>query len=242
MNALSRFLRFIKKYFVNPEWRCLACGAEIFEEGAHFCKKCKEELPFIEGAYCNHCGRKTKVPEEYCNTCKNVLVNIDKGRSVFRYDKPVNGLIKRAKYKGEKYILSAFAEYLASAYFKHYMAADFICYVPMTAKTEKRRGYNHGKVLAEMVSELTKVPVLHCIEKKRETERQVKLTREERRKNLDGAFRITDKKAVKGKTALIIDDVATTGATSETLAELLKKSGAAAVLLLTVASVSFDNE
>lgn len=241
MKVFRRFFGFLKRYFFNPEWRCLACGAEIFEDNAFFCDKCNNELPFIQGAYCNHCGRKTKVPEEYCNTCKNVLVAIDKGRSVFTYDKPINALIKRAKYNGEKYILQALADYLAIAYFKHYMAADFICYVPMTVKTEKSRGYNHGKVLAENLSERINVPVFHCIEKKKETERQAKLTREERKRNLDNAFRITDKKLVKGKTALIVDDVSTTGATAENLAELLKKSGAAAVLLLTVASVSFDN-
>ena len=46
-----------------------------------------------------------------------------------------------------------------------------------------------------------------------------------------------DKKAVRGKNVLLIDDVSTTGATGEAVAQKLKKAGALRVHLLTVASV-----
>ena len=46
---------------------------------------------------------------------------------------------------------------------------------------------------------------------------------------------------VKDKRVLIVDDVSTTGATSETLAQKLKKAGASEVYLLTIASVAFNH-
>ena len=238
MSFLSRIGAFFRKYFFNPKWRCLSCGKEIFD-GEYFCGECAAKLPIREGAICAHCGRASLIPTEYCDTCKGKLTAIDKGRSAFEYDKPISGLIKRAKYEGEKYILTAFAEYLALMCFKNYLAADFIAYVPMTEKAEKKRGYNHGRILAEKTAEIMNIPVKECIIKTRETKRQAKLNGEQRRKNLIGAFKVTDKSAVKDKTALIIDDVTTTGATAEAIAEALKKAGARSVLLATVAGVSF---
>ena len=58
----------------------------------------------------------------------------------------------------------------------------------------------------------------------------------ERLKNLDGAFRVFDKKSIAGKSVLIIDDVSTTGATAQVIAKRLKSAGAKIVNLLTVAS------
>ena len=106
----------------------------------------------------------------------------------------------------------------------------------MTEKAKRRRGYNQSELLAKSLSEKIGVPTLECLAKVKETKGQVTLRRSERFKNLIEAFRVTDKKAVKGKTVVIVDDVTTTGATAQALAELLKKSGALKVYLLTVAS------
>lgn len=241
MNIFRRLSVFAEKYFFNPKWRCISCGKEIFDESSYFCEECKNKLPIREGAICSHCGRAVPAFTEYCDTCKNRLTAIDKGRSAFEYDKPIKGLIKRAKYDGEKYILTALSEYLASVYFKNYFAADVSVYVPMTERAEKKRGYNHGKILAEQTARITGVPVAHCLVKTKETQRQAKLNGEKRRKNLIGAFKVADKRAVEDKTVLIIDDVTTTGATGEAVAEALKKAGARSVLLLTVAAVSFSD-
>ena len=73
--------------------------------------------------------------------------------------------------------------------------------------------------------------------KVKETKRQATLSRDDRLKNLKGAFRVKNKKEIKDKTVLIVDDVTTTGATGEAVAEKLKKAGAKAVYLLTVASL-----
>ena len=236
MSFFDKVKSFVRKYFFNPKWKCNSCGKEIFE-GEYFCPDCEKQLPFNDKAICEHCGRQVVASENYCSTCKESLLSIDKGRSVFVYDKPISAFIKNAKYDNKKYLLELFARYLSSAYLKHYFNADYITYIPMTEKALKKRGYNQSQVLANLVGLKVNVEVIGCLEKTKETDRQAKLTKLERLKNLEGAFKVVKRKEIKDKVILIIDDVTTTGATAENVAKRLKNAGAKTVYLLTVASV-----
>lgn len=235
---LSKILTF---GLYNPKWRCNVCGKEIFDEG-YFCKECLNSFPYNDKTFCQHCGRETETPADYCLTCKGFMVSVDTARSVFTYKKPINSLIKKAKYNHGRYLLTAFAEMMANLYFKNSFNADVICFVPMTEKRKRRRGYNQSEELAKALSEIIKVPVADCIVKSKETERQAKLGKADRRENLKGSFKVVDKKSVKDKVVLLVDDVTTTGATAEVIAERLKNSGAVKVRLLTVASVPAKKE
>lgn len=235
MALLDRIKKFFEKVFYNPNWRCLACGKEIFEN-QNFCDTCKKTLPYNDGAICEHCGRAVASFEPVCSTCKNILVDLDKCRSSFVYAPPISMLIKKAKYDNGVYIIDYFAKELSVVYFQNYFNADLLVYVPMSVKAEKRRGYNQSKILAEKLSKIVNVPVVECIKKKKETTRQATLSRAERLKNITDAFIVTDKKAVIDKTIVIVDDVTTTGATAQIIAQKLKKAGAKSVNLITVAS------
>ena len=234
---LSKIKAFIKKYFFNPKWRCLNCGKEIFNEKEYFCQKCSSELPFNDKTICEHCGRKVIAAEEYCSTCKNKLIDLDKCRSVFNYQMPINKLIKNLKYDNARYLVDYFSERLSLLYLKSYFNADIITCVPMTEKSKKKRGYNQSELLAKALSEQVGVEYKDLLIKTRETERQARLNKKDRLGNLKGAFKVIDKKTVKDKSVLIVDDVTTTGATSQVIAERLKKAGAKQVFLITIASV-----
>lgn len=234
MGLKTFFVQIFKRYVFNRKWRCLCCGKEIFE--GNFCSECEQKLPYNDGAICGHCGRKVIAFEPYCTTCKGLLVALDLCRSCFSYEEPINKLIKRAKYGNQKYILEYFSERLALLYLKNYFNADGLVFIPMTNKAKTKRGYNQSEILARQVSEKIGVPVIDCVAKTKETKRQATLSRQERRKNLLDAFKVTDKKSVKNKVLVLIDDVTTTGSTAEVLAELLKRAGAQKVYLITVAS------
>ena len=236
MGIKQFFKNFFNKYFYNPHWKCLVCGKEVFEKGQDFCDECKKSLPYNDGPLCAHCGRKVIAFENYCSTCKNVLVDLDMCRSAFSYDYPISKLIKDAKYNRAIYVIDYFAKQLSLVYFQNYFNADYLVYIPMTEKALEKRGYNQSKILAEKLSERINVRVLDCLKKVKDTERQATLGRAERLKNLDGAFRVVDKKLVENKSILIVDDVSTTGATAQAVASRLKKAGAKIVNLITVAS------
>lgn len=232
----NKILQKISSYFFYPNWRCLNCGKEVFE-GQEFCDECLKLLPYNDGAICEHCGRKLIQFSHYCSTCKQRLVSLDTCRSCFNYQPPISKLIKKAKYDGARYLLDYFAKEMSNLYFQNYFNADYLTFVPMTKKAQKRRGYNQSQILAQKLSERIKVPVLDCLVKTHKTKRQATLNKEERIKNLLDSFKVVDKKAVKGKSILIVDDVTTTGATAQVIAERLKNAGALKVYLITVASV-----
>ena len=238
MKVLFRKIKDVfHKYFFNPKWRCVCCNEEIFN-GKYFCEKCENSLPYIGANYCEHCGRRLKQPLNYCSSCKNKMLSVDKARSIYNYEEPISNLIMQLKYFDKQYLAEVFSNSLANLYWKNYFNADYICYVPMTEKAKRKRGFNQGELIAKALSIKINIPVKEVLIKFRETPRQAKLTREQRLKNLKGCFKAQPKKEIIGKTILLVDDVMTTGATSETVAEVLKRKGANAVYLLTVASVT----
>lgn len=211
----------------------------MFSDG-YFCESCEKSFPYNSGNICNHCGRQVVNKQEYCLSCKNTYIAVDTARSVFTYTPPISDLIKKFKFNNKRYLSEIFATFLKDEYVKNGFTADYIVYPPMTDKAKKKRGFNQTELLARHLSQQTGVPFIDNFIKVKDTERQVELSRELRLKNLIGAYKIADKKIIKDKTVLIVDDVLTTGATTEALAKLLKKYGAYKVLVLTIASVPSD--
>ena len=123
-------LKILSLGFYDPHWRCNSCGKEIFE-GGFFCEECEKLLPYNNKTFCDHCGREVINPTGYCSTCKNTMVSVDKARSVFKYGKPISGLIKKAKYDNGKFILDYFAEKLSFLYLKNLFRSEVVCCVPI---------------------------------------------------------------------------------------------------------------
>ncbi|KPJ64470.1 hypothetical protein AMK68_01600, partial [candidate division KD3-62 bacterium DG_56] len=59
-----------------------------------------------------------------------------------------------------------------------------------------------------------------------------------RAENVRGAFDAPDRTAVEGRRLLLIDDLATTGATLEECGRILRRAGAASIAALTLARAS----
>lgn len=227
---------FFDRYFFYDKWSCNLCRKEKFDD-EFFCEECESKLPKNDHNFCDHCGRKTEQKENFCLSCKERQVYLDKARSSFCYEYPISNLIKSYKYYGKKYLVNLFSHYLYQTAIKNDFKPDYICYVPMTKKALRKRKFNHGELLAKQLGEKLSVEVLDCIEKVRETKRQANLDRKERLNNLQGSFHLSQRKIFENKKIIIVDDVLTTGATSEVLAKLIKGANAKSVYLLTIASV-----
>ena len=83
---------------------------------------------------------------------------------------------------------------------------------------------------------------LNALKRARFKRPQVGLTRDQRRRNLSGAFLVPRRRhaAVEGRNVLLVDDVITTGATAEACARALKRAGAARVDVLALALVTSE--
>lgn len=111
--------------------------------------------------------------------------------------------------------------------------ADALVPVPSTSRRNRQRGYDPAGLLAEETGRRLKLPVLPALRRTRETAPQSALPAAERLRNVAGAFAASAR--ARGRSLLLVDDVATTGATAFEAARALESAGAARVGLLLLA-------
>ena len=173
-----------------------------------------------------------------CPYCKSKInrATIENGNLSYGfYGGILKTLILKFKYESDftaGYLLS---KLLVEMIKENEIYADVICYVPMTKKSEKKRGFNQCEVIARHIGYHINVPVSDCIKKIKNTKEQKTLTKEERVKSIKGAFKVSRIKDIKNKNVILIDDVMTTGATINECKDVLKKSGVNSITVLTIA-------
>jgi predicted amidophosphoribosyltransferase len=74
----------------------------------------------------------------------------------------------------------------------------------------------------------------------RPTSSQTSLTKRNRRKNVEGAFKCKEQDVIRGKHVLLVDDVYTTGSTLNECARTLTDAGARSVECLAYARAALD--
>jgi len=113
---------------------------------------------------------------------------------------------------------------------------EVIIPVPLHPAREKTRGFNQSRVLARELGEIVNIDIIEgVLVKPINVPPQTTLTAKERRKNIKGAFKVSDKAKIKDKTILLVDDVFTTGATIQECSTVLINAGAKEVRGITVA-------
>lgn len=99
---------------------------------------------------------------------------------------------------------------------------DLIIPVPLSRKRYRQRGYNQSDYIAQGISEVTHIALrTDCLVRTVDTDTQTHKSQEERWKNTEGIFQVVNPEVLKGKHLLLIDDVATTGATLHACASAL---------------------
>ncbi len=228
------FGTFIKENLFPPAFTCDACGIETF--GTNLCPACLNNMTFNDKRTCPICGRKTVRPE-ICIECKAKPPLFENAVSPLIYEGTVIKLIHKFK-NGEAYLKEYFADLIVPK-LANFENIDYITYVPMTKKAERKRGYNQAKLLAESISKRINIPVVSVIEKVKSTSEQKSLSGKERAKNLKGSFKAQSGQPLLDKNVLLIDDILTTGATADAVCYALFHTGVTKVYLATVASVEY---
>jgi ComF family protein len=118
--------------------------------------------------------------------------------------------------------------------------AAIIAPVPLHRRRLFTRRYNQAALLATSLARSAKAAlVVDLLVRRRNTKIQGRLSSVARRRNVQGAFEVREKRKnfLAGKRVLLIDDVLTTGATVDECARVLGRAGATAVDVLTLARV-----
>jgi ComF family protein len=229
MTALATLGRAALDLLYPP--RCALCG----RGGTLLCDACLGQLPKAIGARCDVCWLPLR-DGRACRTCAEHPVMLERLRSAFRYEGDVRRLVHAFKFGGQSSLGPSLAGPLIAAYETQGLDAEVIVPVPLTGLGGRLRGYNQAALLARELSEAVGIPCVQALARRRSVRQQARSSSaEERRLNVVGAFAVRLPEAVAGKRVLLIDDVATTGATLDACARALLQAGASSISGLTLA-------
>ena len=220
--------------------QCLKCHGRVPLHGT-LCVGCWKEVPFIADPYCACCG----LPFEFslgegalCAGCVSERPEFSRARAAFSYDDASRTLITALKYNDQLHLASTYGTWIAKAGQELLAASDLIVPVPLHWRRFLGRRYNQSALLAQALSKKTGIPAVpDALKRIRHTATQTGLSRQQRLKNLQGAFVIHNRYAdtIRGKSVLLVDDVFTTGATINQCSRVLLHGGATHVNVLTLA-------
>ena len=228
---------------------CDCCGREIFTyPQQRLCNECFNCLPVIL-LRCPKCGRAAPT-EGVCLECKARMPLFDFAVSAYSYKGEAASLINRMK-NGEKYLAYLFAEALAplvkSALEKEGIEKNDCVFTCVPDRKQERifrggRSYNPAAVLTEKTCALLNAQADgEIMVKSRETKPQKRMSAKERFENVRGAYRVHKRAVCAGKTAVVFDDILTTGATGSECARILLAAGAKRVIFVSAVSVAENN-
>jgi len=161
-------------------------------------------------------------------------------RSFTVFSGPIRDAIHKLKYKRDIGLGEILARPMISSLRKLNWPLDIITSVPLGLARFKERGYTQATLLARPIGLYFRIPFSSdLLIRTRETRTQVGLSVNERQDNMAGAFQVKNK-IIQGKNVLIVDDVATSGATLNACAQALFTAGTSNVYCFSLARAVFS--
>lgn len=197
-------------------------------------------LEAIYPTICGFCG--TICKESLCKKCEIELTkkihakrhiyltrNITEHLYIFDYQEAIREKIISYKFQEEAYLAKTFVKILlkdkkVGVFLQKY---DIIVPVPISNKRMRQRGYNQSELLLKEMAKI--IPLVYqnkLLKKVKDTVAQSTLGKEERMRNLQDVYKVTNKEVINNKKILLFDDIFTTGSTAEECSKELKRAGA----------------
>ena len=210
---------------------CYACGSRLGRNEDHLCLSCELHLPV----------------SSYFSYSDNPMEKLFWGRipikaaaSSYFFDKGevVQTLMHQLKYESHRPLAHWMGQKMAlhAIQSKRFSHVEMVFAVPLHKKKQAIRGYNQSEWLIDSMLEKWKIRKGRSLKRVVFTESQTRKNKEERWRNVAGAFQCDDPKEVGSKHILLVDDVITTGSTLEACAKKLLQCGAASISIIVFAS------
>ena len=183
---------------------------------------------------CWSCAGVARRREPLCLACRRLLrrlgpepVQLSGVRTwaPVAYAGPARALVGALKFRGATGVADAMAAQMA-ANAPPSMLADVLVPVPLHPRRLRRRGYNQAALIADALARRAGLEVADCLRRAGSPAPQVGRDRRERRLGPAGSIEL---RALAPARVVLVDDVATTGATLAACAAVLRAAGSAEV-------------
>ena len=215
--------------------RCAGCG-EVTEEVGAFCPACWSNIEWLGRSGCNRCGLPLAGTEiDICARCMADPPKLDRMRAAVAYDDLPRSIALKLKYGRKVALARTMARYMAP------LRGDWpndavIVPVPLHRWRLWGRGFNQSALVARELARIWRLRAdVAALRRVKRTQPLKGLNHAQRRKAVSGAFRAASD--FKGMTAILVDDVLTSGSTAEACARTLRRAGASRVELICWARV-----
>ena len=221
---------------------CIMCKANCYISNI-LCKECWEKVLFITRPCCKKCGTSLNFSKNILLCTEELCINekhfYQYSMSVIEYNDFAKQIIKKFKFQSIfklRKLLKSWLIYILDTV--DYSDIDYIFPIPLHKSKLKIRGYNQSAIIAKMISEVTKINYnSKTLIKIKSTVNQSGLIKKLREKNLKNSFHVNacNKKLIKGKKILLVDDIITTGSTINECSKILVQNGVAEVIAISIA-------
>ena len=190
---------------------CDGCGTDLTSSENILCLSCLEQLP------------RTGFQHHETNPVEKVFrgrVNIRHAMASYYYRNPslLQSLVHRFKYHNRQDIALQLGRQIGHMLMQCKWLHEINCIipVPLSKSKERSRGYNQAALLAAGISAVIDKPVIsHVLIRENYASSQTKKNRELRWENVASAFTLKNAADIRNQHILLVDDIITTGATTE---------------------------
>jgi len=236
---VENLLKTLESY-IFPK-HCLNCGRN---EG-YICDFCEKEIKYISAYSCIICNRPSLNGFIHRNCVDSF--SPDRFLAAFEYDGVVKKALINAKYKNKVFDIYTLLVSLACSYFDEIGLEvgeqAFVVPVPTHYQKYKKRTFDHTLVIAELFAKRWGLKVISALDKVKSTPSQSLLGKKQRKKNVEGVFKVDPKfvDQVRGKDIVVIDDIVTTGSTMLAACKELRKLGKDGPRYIYCVSLAYDS-
>lgn len=197
---------------------CVGCRRYV---GRWICGRCWPHVAWVEEQPCYRCGSRLSGWE--CANCHVPSSGLHSIIAVTEFDGTAREAVHALKYENRHAIAGLLGRLMAQT--GRGLEAGVVVPVPLHKSRRRERGYDQATLLAKVVAQSLDLPLAaQALRRTRPTKQQATLDRDDRFANVLAAFEATN--GMNGERVLLIDDVATTGATMEAASTALQAAGA----------------
>lgn len=197
---------------------CYHCGRRLVGDERYFCMHCQLDMPFTHNAAVGDNETELRIGGR---------IPVKAGASLLYYQNEMcsKTLLHQIKYYEHYKMAYDYGSLLGKEIAQSGRFDDVDCLVPVPLHWIKRwrRGYNQSELLSRGIQASFDRPICKdVLYRKRYTQTQTHKSQEQRIENMQDVFAVKNTSKLEGRHILLVDDVITTGATSDSCWSALK--------------------